>query len=197
MAVAARVAEPAPSVAAEDDAALVGRVCRGDGAALGQLYDRHAPTLLATAIRVLGADREATDVLHDVFLEAWSHAKDYDESRGSVRTWLLIRLRSRALDRMGRAESTRTHPLHECGAAIDGATVRRTSPADCEDRLAVRHALGQIESDVREVLDLTYFGGFTAREIAERLGVPLGTVKSRLARGLGVLGALLRGGAHD
>ena len=69
-------AEPASSHAAQSDDVLVERLRRGDRVALGALYDRHAPTLLATAIKMLGAEREAQDLLHDVFLEAWEHARE-------------------------------------------------------------------------------------------------------------------------
>jgi RNA polymerase sigma-70 factor (ECF subfamily) len=164
----------------------------GDGSALGSLYDRHAPALLAVAMRMLGAAREAQDVVHDVFLEAWEHAREYDRERASVRTWLLVRLRSRALDRLGRAESTRAHSLEDAGDAVTAWTARvATSSSEAVDALAVRQALEKIPEDARRVLSLAYFDGLTAREIAERLGVPTGTVKSRRARGLATLAALL------
>lgn len=138
---------------------------------------------------MLGA-REAQDVLHDVFLEAWCHVSDYSASRGSVRTWLLVRLRSRALDRLIGVERSRTDPL-------DAVDERHTLPSSASaqhsavDRIAVRAALERLGPDVREALELSYFGGLTMREIAERTGVPLGTVKSRIARGLATLSSLL------
>lgn len=171
------------------DAVLMQRAARGEQSAFAELYDRHAPTLLATATRMLGA-REAQDVLHDVFLEAWCHVSDYSASRGSVRTWLLVRLRSRALDRLIGVERSRTDPL-------DAVDERHTLPSSASaqhsavDRIAVRAALERLGPDVREALELSYFGGLTMREIAERTGVPLGTVKSRIARGLATLSSLL------
>ena len=171
-----------------DDAELIDRIKSGDTEAMGMVYDRHAPSLYALAVRILGAEREAEDLLHDVMLEAWQHVGEYDSLKGSVHTWLIVRLRSRAFDRLGRAEARRTRSLEEApetaGLALDGST-------SALDGIAVRRALDQVEANVRQVLELTFFDGFTAREIAEQTAVPVGTVKSRLARGLHALEALL------
>lgn len=175
--------------ARHDDAALMQRAALGDPSALAELYDRHAPTLLATAVRMLG-EREARDVLHDVFIEAWSHASDYTAERGSVRTWLLVRLRSRALDRLGGADRTRTCPL-DANDELPASRAFDTAHPPTIDGIAVRAALQHLGTDVREALELCYFGGLTLREIAERKGVPLGTIKSRIARGLNALSSLL------
>ncbi len=173
----------------EHDAELMARAASGEASAFAELYDRHAPTLFATALRMLG-EREASDLLHDVFLEAWSHVSDYSASRGSVRTWLLVRLRSRALDRLGGIERSRMESLdaHHEERALPGAGVAQHPSVD---GIAVRAALERLGADVREALELAYFGGLTMREIADRSGVPLGTVKSRIARGLAALSSLL------
>jgi RNA polymerase sigma-70 factor (ECF subfamily) len=147
--------------------------------------------LLATAIKMLGAEREAQDLLHDVFLEAWEHACEYDGARGSVRTWLLVRLRSRALDRLGRAESRLGRSLDDVDADRPDVATRRTTPALSVDSLAIRQALGRLDDATRDALTLTYFQGFSAREIGERLNIPVGTVKSRIARGLACLEAAM------
>src|SRR6476661_6843923 len=81
-----------------EDAALVAAMADGDRGALAKLYDRHASLLLGLALKIVRERREAEDLLHDVFLEAWRSAKDFDPKRGRVRTWLAIRMRSRALD---------------------------------------------------------------------------------------------------
>jgi RNA polymerase sigma-70 factor (ECF subfamily) len=172
----------------DDDGQLIARIQSGDTEAMGMVYDRHAPSLFTLAVRILGAEREAGDLLHDVFIEAWQHAREYDPLKGSVHTWLAVRLRSRALDRLGRAEARRTRSLEDSSEAppvtLDGS-------AALLDGIAVRRALGQMEANVRKVLELTYFDEFTAREIAEQMAVPVGTVKSRLARGLSALEVLL------
>lgn len=175
---------------ASEDAALVERARTGDRAAFGCLYDRFSPILLGAAVRLFRDRREADDLVHDVFLEAWQHVREYDAAKGSVRTWLLLRLRSRALDRMGRAEFRKTTLLDD---ALGSVEARARPGTDAVDVIAVRRALEALEEDVRSVLERTYFEGLTAREIAEQTSVPLGTVKSRLARGLSVLGVALRG----
>src|ERR1041385_7882142 len=90
-----------------EDESLVAAMAAGDRAALATLYDRHAPLLLGLALRILRERRDAEDLLHDVFLEAWRTAKDFDPNRGRVRTWLAIRMRSRALDLQKSARGSR------------------------------------------------------------------------------------------
>src|SRR5437879_1266503 len=87
------------SVLDTGDVTLIQGAAAGDRQCLAALYDRYAPALLAIGRRILGDRREAEDLLHDVFLEVWRQAGDYDEARGTVRAWLLMRMRSRALDR--------------------------------------------------------------------------------------------------
>ncbi|HEX6766586.1 MAG TPA: sigma factor, partial [Polyangiaceae bacterium] len=84
---------------AETDADIVARMARGDRAALGELYGRHAGRVLALLLKILGDRAEAEDLLHDVFLETWRHAAAYSPERGTVAAWLVLRARSRAIDR--------------------------------------------------------------------------------------------------
>ena len=122
------------------DPELVAAMARGDNDALGALYDRHCPVLLAIAVRILGDPREAEDLVHDVLLEAWNKADDYDRARGSVRTWLSIRLRSRALDRWRRANRIRDlmTEAHNLGAALPGAA---EEPGQALDHARLRAAV--------------------------------------------------------
>ena len=96
---------------AELDRQILVRVVAGDHSALTQLYDRHAPVMLGVATRVLGSRRDAEDLLHDVFLEAWQKAASFDATRGSVKTWLLLRVRSRAIDRLRVLAKARAHGM--------------------------------------------------------------------------------------
>jgi len=179
----------------DGDAELVRAVARGDRPALAQLYDRFSPILLAVATRILGERREAEDLLHDVFLEVWRQAADYDSARGSVRAWMLIRLRSRAIDRRKSAGSSRVVSLEgetERGGEEREATVHE-DPTLAPDRSAIRRALAALPEEQRVVLELGYFEGLSSSEIAERIDAPIGTVKSRVAAGL----AKLRAGFVD
>ncbi len=174
----------------EDDARLIQAAAQGDQAAVAALYDRYAPLLSALGHRILGNPREVEDLLHDVFIEAWRRAKDYDASRGTVRAWLVMRMRSRALDRV-RAAGRAKVVLQE-----EGQLPEREAPDDpsfIPDRARVREAVARLPDDVRVVLELGYFQGMTSSEIAKAISVPIGTVKSRVARGLQLLRTVMRG----
>lgn len=166
------------------DAALVLAIARGDRESLAKLYDRYAGILMAVGQRILHERREAEDLLHDVFLEVWRQAADYDAERGSVRAWLLLRMRSRALDRRKSAGYARVVSLEERREDPRGGG---EDPLLSPDREAVRRALADLPSDQRQVLELGYFEGLSSSEIAERIDTPVGTVKSRVAAALAKL----------
>jgi RNA polymerase sigma-70 factor, ECF subfamily len=171
--------------AGDDDPGLVAAMARGDRAALGQLYDRHASLLLALGLRVLGDRAVAEDVLHDVFLEAWHHAREFDPARGTVRAWLVTRMRSRSLDR--RAATARQARLtDEAGRQVDSITPAADSPPGL-DSARLRSQIAGMPAELAALIDLAYFEGLSSSQIAARLDIPVGTVKSRMARALSVL----------
>jgi RNA polymerase sigma-70 factor, ECF subfamily len=163
---------------AEIDAGLVAAIARGDREALAALYDRHSGVLLGLAMRIVRERREAEDLLHDVFLEAWRSAKDFDPKRGRVRTWLAIRMRSRALDLQKSARVSRNAGDAGLDLLVDDS--ENASP----DHARVRAALADLGVEQRRVLELAYFEGLSCTEIAARVSIPVGTVKSRIAAGL-------------
>ena len=163
---------------AELDAGLVAAMASGDRGALASLYDRHSGVLLGLAMRIVRDRREAEDLLHDVFLEAWRSAKDFDPKRGRVRTWLAIRMRSRALDHQKSARVSRNAGDAGLDMMVDDR--EHASP----DHARVRAALADLGPDQRRVLELAYFEGLSCTEIAARVSIPVGTVKSRIAAGL-------------
>jgi RNA polymerase sigma-70 factor (ECF subfamily) len=162
------------------DFELMQHAQKGQVEAFAALYDRHSPVALALAMRILSSPTDAQDLLHDVFIEAWQSVREYDPSRASVRTWLLVRMRSRALDRVYRRGRERL--VHRALAPVSPSVSAAAPPA--ERGFALREALAGLEEGVRSVLELTYFWGLTASEISARIDVPEGTVRSRLARGL-------------
>lgn len=179
----------------ETDVMLVEAMAGGDRAALGQLYDRHAGLMLAVGIRMMGNREAAEDLLHDVLLEAWKRASDFDAARGTVRGWLTLRMRSRALDRLRSVKRTRTVSSEDEPVEGRPAPVGE-DPALGPDRKRVATVLGALPEQQRSVLELAYFEGLSSTEIATRLEVPVGTVKSRTAAGLRKLrAALTEGGA--
>lgn len=176
--------EPVPD---EPDIVVLRRLAKGDRSALGVLYDRYASLLLALGLRILRVRREAEDVLHDVFLELWRHAGDYAPERGSVRSWMLLRMRSRCLDRV------RSHGFSRV-VALEGDTARQSTPELYErglDGARARALLDRLPDSQREVLALGYLEGLSFSEIAHRLDIPLGTVKSRVAAAMQTLRSAL------
>lgn len=171
------------------DVVLVAAMARGDRDALAKLYQRHAGVLLGLAIRIVKERREAEDLLHDVLLEAWRAAKDFDPKRGRVRTWLAIRMRSRALDLQKSARVSR----NAGDGGLEVVPDDRQSAAASPDHAKVRAALGTLTTDQRAVVELAYFEGLSCSEIATKIAIPIGTVKSRLAAGLNRLRADLGG----
>jgi RNA polymerase sigma-70 factor (ECF subfamily) len=153
------------------------RIGRGDRAALAELYDRYAPIMLALARRILDDEEEAEDLLHHVFVEVMRQATSYDASRGTVRAWLITKTRSRAIDRLRARQRSR---------ALAAAFANEELPPElCDrlaDRLGVRMGLDHLPEHMRAVIAMMYYEGRTASEIAIRLDVPVGTVKSRLSR---------------
>jgi RNA polymerase sigma-70 factor, ECF subfamily len=168
------------------DTELILQISRGQRAPLGLLYDRHSGLLLGVLLRVLGDAQEAEDVLHEVFLEVWERASDYDARRGSVRAWLVMRARSRGLDRLRALGRVRTLPSE---TALNEAAAPAPAPADT---LSVRRALSNLAPELRTLLELGYFEGMSSAEIAQHEQLAIGTVKSRVARALAELREVLR-----
>lgn len=162
------------------DIRLLHSAACGSGPAVSALYERHCERLRAVARRLLGNAYDAEDLLHDVFIEAWQHALDYDCERGSVRSWMLMRLRSRARDRL--RVGTRSRPIER--APESEVPAAQPQAADAE---RICRALCQLDQSRREALALFYLEGLSASEVAGRLQIPVGTVKSRLRLGLAQL----------
>ena len=166
------------------DLELVSRMAAGDRSAVAVLYARHAAALFGCAQGLLRSRQEAEDLLHDVFLEAWRRSGDYSAERGSVRAWLLVRVRSRALDRLKSAGRLR---VATTGAAPEAVAL----PAGIGDQRRLLELLSRMPEAQRDVIVLGYFEGLSTIEIADRLGIPAGTVKSRTRAALAALRTVL------
>lgn len=155
------------------DTELIARMVRGDRAAL---YARHAAALVAVSRCIVHDRQDAEDVVHDVFLEVWRSCADYSQTRAGVRTWLVLRTRCRALDRL-RAN----HRREALGASARGEASAHTHTRDVTlpDEYRLLFALARMPAPQQGVLVLAYFEGLSIAEISVRLGIPAGTVKSR------------------
>jgi RNA polymerase sigma-70 factor (ECF subfamily) len=171
------------------DEDLMVLVSQGDSGAFEVIYDRHGGVAFSLAHRMCGRGQAAEDVVQEAFLSAWRRSSSYDPARGSVRTWLLGIVHHRAVDALRRSGNDGRRrvdlPVEEmdfdAGIQVDAEVIER-------DRAGVvREALGELPADQSKVIELAYFGGFTHTEIADMLGLPVGTVKGRMRLGLGKL----------
>ena len=175
-------APPMPSTSATDQD-LMRRVAAGDAGAFRELFDQHASKVLGMLIQLLRRRELAEELLQEVFLHAWSRAGDYRPQRATPAGWLLMLARSRALDRLRaegarrrREEASGTDPTRPAAVAAVG-----TEQLEVEERRrAVVSALGELPDDQRRCLELAFYQGLSQSRIAERLDLPLGTVKSRI-----------------
>lgn len=173
--------------------ALLGRVAAGDRAAFRRVYDLQAPRLYAVAMRIVRQAPLASDAVHDALLQVWRNAGRFDLARGNPEAWLLSLVRYRALDiarRRGREVSGDDLP-----EAIDDAPGPLERLASTRDAAALRACLAQLADDRRHLVVLAFVDGLTHSEAAERLGMPLGTVKSWIRRSLQSLRLCLEGAA--
>jgi RNA polymerase sigma-70 factor (ECF subfamily) len=182
------------SLESMNDAALLRQVADRRPEALGVLYSRYAPTLLALGKRILGSLADAEEILQEVFLHVWNQAGRYDAERSSVSTWLILIVRSRAIDRLRtRKVVERTHET-----TVQESPLEHASPEGAETvfirerRERVRDELGKLPPEQREVLELAFYEGLSQSEIAAKAGLPLGTVKTRTLLAMKKLRGALR-----
>jgi RNA polymerase sigma-70 factor (ECF subfamily) len=172
-----------PEQAQVEDVELLRAVQRGDETALALLYDRYRSILFGLILRILHSQPEAEDVLQDVFIQVWQRAANFDETRGKPFTWLVTMARSRAIDRL-RVLNSRGRTVTEAAReVVDEVSDAVVDTMRSEQSAIVRSALAQLSEEQRRTLFLAYFEGLTQSEIAERLGEPLGTVKTRMRTG--------------
>jgi RNA polymerase sigma-70 factor, ECF subfamily len=175
----------------ERDLQCILRLQAGDQRALGELYDRYTPLLYPVALRILRSASDAEDVLQEAWLQVWKRVVTYDPRRGTVAAWLLTVTRSRALDRYRSLSSRKRAENEENFEPQQPAPGPSNMSLHNELHDRVQNALDALQPKQREVLEIAYFEGLSQSEIADRLGAPLGTVKSWTRQGLMRLRELL------
>jgi RNA polymerase sigma-70 factor (ECF subfamily) len=188
-----RKARPMPEAAD-----LMARIVERDEKALDQLYERFSGALYAVILRIVKSREDADEILCEIFLQVWNKAATYDLARGATYTWLISMARNRAIDRIrSKGYKNSKQDADEPGELERLENPSSESPLEAvllsERASAVREALRGISPEQREVLEIAYFEGYTQSQIAERLRMPLGTVKTRMRDGMKALQSLLKG----
>ena len=179
----------------QDETSLLTRIAQQDREALSQLYDRYARVMYSLAFKILNSVEEAEEVVLDVFSQVWRTAQNYDSQRGRVDNWLFLMTRSRSLDRL--RKSLRQSKIIDASTQVvqEKSIVFADNP---EEKLLIRErreliiaALEQLPETQRQVIELAYYQGLTQSEIASRMQISLGTVKTRVRLALKKLRNLL------
>jgi RNA polymerase sigma-70 factor (ECF subfamily) len=186
---------------AGEDEALIARLAAGDRAALDLLYDRYAGPVYALVLRIIADRQAAEDLLQEVFLRVWQRAATYQANRGRPLTWVLGIAHNLAIDEVRRRRRRPQGVEERDDATVDNllAAMPSEEPGPAElawerlRRAQIGVALQQLPPAQRAIIELAYFEGYTQSQMAERLGEPLGTVKTRLRLGMQKLRDLLQG----
>jgi RNA polymerase sigma factor (sigma-70 family) len=178
-----------PPVGELTDEEVLARIALADEAALDEAYTRFGRVAYGLAYRILRDAALAEDAVQDAFLAVWRTAASFDPGRGTASTWILTLVHRRTVDVVRREDRRRAQPLDDAPPALGESTDEAAEVR--EQRRTVQAALAQLPADQRVALELAYYGGLTQSQIAEHLGVPLGTVKSRAFAGLTALRDLL------
>jgi RNA polymerase sigma factor (sigma-70 family) len=185
---------PPPAASRElahlSDESLLSLVASSDENALAELYDRFGRVAYGLALRILRDDALAQDAVQDAFLAVWRSADRFLAERAKASTWILTLVHRRAVDLVRREDRRRADPLESAPEPTAQTTAEDEATLGFQRRV-VQEALRRLPPEQREALELGYYGGLTQTELAERLGQPLGTIKSRMFTGLNRLRDLL------
>ncbi|MEO6120455.1 MAG: sigma-70 family RNA polymerase sigma factor [Terriglobales bacterium] len=165
----------------DTDSRLIERMTNGDHDAFAEVYDRYASLAYAVAVRVLQDSMAAEDVVSEVFLRLWRNPGSFDEQRGKLAAWLTVITRNRAVDALRKRRGEREDQLEDAPPAQIAIASNSHYAVDFQK---AQKLMAELPAEQRRALELAYLDGFTQSEISEKLGQPLGTVKSRIRNGL-------------
>lgn len=166
------------------DGELISRVSKQDRQAFDLFYDRYSQIIFNLCVRILRDAAEAEDVLQEIFVQIWREAERFDPTRASAKTWLFTIARSRALDRYRSRKTVKQRLDDDAADDLSSVAVQEDFQHSSLMQQYVEKALQQLTPEQKKVLEMSYYEGLTQEEIAEKLGEPLGTIKSRIRAGL-------------
>lgn len=176
---------PAADVTVEATDRLLQRVAGGDQRAFSELYDLIAPRMLGLVRHVLKDHAQSEEVLQEVLLEIWQTAARFDPNKGRAVTWMLTMAHRRAIDRVRSAQSSRDRDVKVGIRDLDREFDHVAESVEVRiEHERVERALSRLTDLQRQAVELAYYGGYTQNEVSDMLGVPLGTVKTRLRDGM-------------
>ena len=161
---------------------LIAKIARGDQEAFSRLYDQSSPHIYGLVLRMVNQPQIAEEVTMDVYVQVWKQAQSYNLNRGTPMGWLVTLARSRGIDRLrsGRVERAHVTSIEEIGGLESEEANPEDQSSGRQRAEIVRTALAILPREQRESLMLAYFGGYSQSEISKQLGIPLGTVKTRI-----------------
>ncbi len=164
---------------------LVGRIAQGDEPALKELFERTSPKLFGVCLRILNDKQDAEDALQDVYISVWRRAASFDADRSSPITWLATIARNRSIDRLRSGQRHRSSaPLEDGFEVADSASDSFEVAALAQEGERLRQCMDELETRQCGAIRDAFFDGLAYSQLAERAGVPLGTMKSWIRRGL-------------
>lgn len=162
---------------------LITRLQAGDPQAVGQLYDRYARSLFGVVLRIVGDREMAENVLQDVFVKAWKSAASFDPDKSGIFTWLNRIARNAAIDATRSAQFKQRRKTGDAESLVYKSVESSFQP----EHIGLRETLGKLDEKYRILIEKAYFEGYTQQELEEELGIPLGTVKTRMRQAMQLL----------
>ncbi|HUZ58320.1 MAG TPA: sigma-70 family RNA polymerase sigma factor [Hanamia sp.] len=168
-----------PNTITYNEEDLIALLKSGDEAAFGYLYDHFSGALMGIIFRIINDHQLAEDILQEAFVKIWNNFSSYDDSKGRLFTWMLNIARNLTIDTVRSKGYKKQKKIRSSENAVSNAS-NNVNESERFDGLGIREQVTLLKEDQKKIIDLAYFEGFTQNEISQKLGIPLGTVKTRM-----------------